>query len=120
MGILTMELQKIIEMMQGADVRNNCQYALQISTRNWLNECDLIAAVNEYVGDSIVRSLPIKNGVNESMLNEFFNSRNIQQSKLARTIAARDKLNAEIAAMGGETIICNEVKSWHQNKSRRS
>ena len=105
-----MELQKIIKMMQDADVRNNCQYALQISTRDWLKNRDLIATVNEYVGDSIVRSLPIKNGVNESMLNEFFGSCNVQQSKLARTIAARDKLNAEIASMGGETLICNEVK----------
>lgn len=104
-----MELQKIIEMMQCADVRNNCQYALQISTRDWLKNRDLIATINEYIGDSIVRSLPIKNGVNESLLNEFFGSCNIQQSKLARTIAARDKLNAEIAAMGGETLICNEA-----------
>lgn len=105
-----MELQKIIEMMQCADVRNNCQYALQISTRDWLKNRDLIATVNEYIGDSIVRSLPIKNGVNESMLNEFFNSCELNHIRLSMAIAQREKLNAEIAALGGETIICNEVK----------
>jgi hypothetical protein len=105
-----MELQKIIEMMQGASIYNNCQYSLQVYTHNWLNERELIASINEIVADQTIRKLYIVNGVNESMLNEFFGSCNVQQSKLARTIAARDKLNAEIAAMGGETIICNEVK----------
>lgn len=105
-----MELQKIIEMMHGASIYNNCQYSLQVYTHNWLNERELIASITESVGEQAIRKLHIVNGVNESMLNEFLGSCNIQQSKLARTIAARDKLNAEIDAMGGETIICNEVK----------
>lgn len=106
-----MELQKIIEMMQGASISNQCQYSLHIYTHNWLKQPELTISISESVGDKMIRGMDILGCVNESSLNDFFCDCNIQQAKLSMAIAARDKLNAEIAAMGGETLICNEVKS---------
>lgn len=106
-----MELRKIIEMMQDADVKNGCQYTLSICTRNWLGEQCIVGFVHEKIGDSIIRNMPMNPETDEADLSEFLSSSDVAKNKLDAAIAARDKLNAEIEAMGGETLICNEVKS---------
>lgn len=107
-----MELSKIIEMMQDADVKNGCEYSMSISTRDWLGKQCAVGFVSEKIGGSIItRQMPVNAETDESGLLEFLSSSDAAKNKLDAAIAARDKLNAEIAAMGGETIICNEVKS---------
>lgn len=105
-----MELSKIIEMMQDADVKNGCQYTLTICTRNWLNEKRLVGFVHEKIGDSTIRHMIVDENIDEADLSEFLSSSDAAKNKLSAAITARDKLNAEIAAMGGETLICNEVE----------
>lgn len=105
-----MELSKIIEMMQDADVKNGCQYTLTLCTRDWLNKRVFVGYVHEKDGDLFIRQLPVNAETDEQDLSEFLSSSDAAKNKLSAAIAARDKLNAEIDAMGGETLICNEDK----------
>jgi len=105
-----MDLNKIIEMAKDADSLNDCRYTIQVSTRNPFITRGCLINLCEWSSASVIsRNFDITDDTTEDDLLAFFNSCDFKQLKLNDAIAARDRLNAEIAELGGETLICNEV-----------